>query len=181
MEIEKFNFTVPLHKACANDDLRPAFSHVYFIDGYAYASDAHILVEHSIDDYCFVIGKEFLNGHSLHRDSFQNIMKFDKAEANEEGVECWDEGGKKAFFPYSQSDWDASKFKQIFKQVSPEPTQMFGIEPRYFAIADKVLPHGTSPIKVTLSGMDKAMLLTCADYPNQRVLIMPSMIDQTIF
>ena len=38
-----FNKSLQMHLACATDDLRVAMEHIYFQDGFAYASDAHVL------------------------------------------------------------------------------------------------------------------------------------------
>lgn len=38
-------FTTNIHLACGTDDLRPIMSHICFRNGYAYATDAHVLVK----------------------------------------------------------------------------------------------------------------------------------------
>lgn len=45
-----FNPDFKLHKACADDEYRPAFSYVYFRNGYAYATNAHIAVRAKVED-----------------------------------------------------------------------------------------------------------------------------------
>lgn len=180
---DKHNFLAPLHKACCSDDLRPAFSYVHFVDGYAYASNGHIAIKQSIADYCSVIDADSLNGHAIHRDSFQDIIKYEIAQANDEGIECWNEDGKKAFYPYLTADSNVKtpNFEAAFAQVSPTTCKMFGINPALFAIADRVLIHGNEAVRVTLSGMNKPMILDCDTYPNQKVLIMPMLVDETLF
>ncbi len=181
MSKDRNNFFAPLHLVCADDEYRPAFAFVYFIDGFAYATNGSMFIQQSIDDYCTVINKESLNGHALHKDSFANIMKFESVEARENGVECWDEGGKKAFFSYKAVD-NAPNFKRVLDDIpSPTPVQAFGINPKYFDIAGKVLVHGLSPIRVRLTGTATAMLLDCETSPNQRCFIMPSSINDTLF
>ncbi len=180
---EKHNFSAPLHKACGNEDFRPAFSYVHFVNGYAYASNGRIAVKQSMADYCTVIDAEMMNGHAIHKDSFQDIIKYEIAQANDEGIECWDEDGKKAFYPYLPADSNVKtpNFDAVFAQVSPTPCKMFGINPAYFAIADKVLIHGSTAVRVTLSGMNQPIMLECDEYPNQQVMIMPMTIDETLF
>ena len=39
-----------LHLCCGNDDIRPVFQYIHFIGGYAYATDAHVLIRAKIAD-----------------------------------------------------------------------------------------------------------------------------------
>lgn len=183
MSEEKHNFLAPLHKACGSDKFRPALMYVHFMNGYAYASNNQIVVKQSIADYCLVIDAERLNGHAIHKDSFQDIIKYEVAQANNKGIECWNEDGKKAFYSYLQADSNIKTpdFDSVFEQATATPCKMFGINPAHFAIADKVLVHGNAAVRVTLSGISKPIMLDCDTYPNQRVLIMTSLIDETLF
>ena len=95
-QIERVNFykQFQLNKACANDDLRPVMNHVFFKNGYAYATDAHIAVKAKLEDICnFPPDQiEMLEGHLLHRKHYEMIMKADFAQVekvtdNETGIE----------------------------------------------------------------------------------------------
>ena len=77
-----FNPDFKLHKACADDDLRPAFSYVYFKNGYAYATNAHIAVRAKIEDISNIDPRdiEALNGKALHYKQFELLLKHDSME-----------------------------------------------------------------------------------------------------
>ena len=45
-----FNRGLRMDLACENDSFRPVFSYIHFKDGYAYASDAHILVKNNLSE-----------------------------------------------------------------------------------------------------------------------------------
>ena len=71
-----------LHKACANDDLRPAMHYVCFKDGYAYATDAHIAVRARLSDICALSDEDIakLNGHLIHKSQYEMLLKYSTIE-----------------------------------------------------------------------------------------------------
>lgn len=103
MEKTKANFQTPLHLACSDDPCRPVMQYIFFENGYAYATNGHIAVKQSLDDYCDVIEKEKLNGHAIYKTAFAQILKFPMAVATEEGVECINDDFK-VLFRYADKD-----------------------------------------------------------------------------
>ena len=77
-----FNPDFKLHKVCTDDDLRPALSYVYFKNGYAYATNAHIAVRAKIEDISNIDPRdiEALNGKTLHYKQFELLLKHDSME-----------------------------------------------------------------------------------------------------
>ena len=67
-----------LHKACANDEIRPAMQYVCFKNGYAYATDAHIAVRARLTDICALGEEEIskLNGHLIHKSQYEQLLKY---------------------------------------------------------------------------------------------------------
>ena len=78
-QIERVNFhkQFQLHKVCANDGLRPVMNYVFFHNGYAYATDAHVAVKAKLEDICNFPPEqiEMLEGYLLHRKHFELILK----------------------------------------------------------------------------------------------------------
>ena len=134
---EKYNFLSPLHLACGEDDFRPAFGSVYFIDRFAYASNAHMIIKQSID-YHTVINPENLNGKTIHRDSFKQIMDFTYAIAEEGGIACKDDDGREAFFAYSQISAPVD-FMSVIPPIKLVERNVIGITPKFLTVASKVL------------------------------------------
>lgn len=103
-----FNKNVRMNLACANDDLIPVMSQIYFKDGFAYATDGYILVKNKIDE-CSTIDLdqiEILNDKYLHKDHYMDILKYDIIQISEEGIEAKkNNGGEKAFFYFSNADY----------------------------------------------------------------------------
>ncbi len=62
------------HLACGKDPLRPAMNHIFFSNGYAFASDAHILIKAKLEDFTHredII--DILEGKYIHRDTWKQI------------------------------------------------------------------------------------------------------------
>lgn len=102
-----FNKEVKMNLACSNDELRPVMNQIYFKDGFAYASDGHILVKNKIKE-CSSINDEqiqILDNKYLHKDHYRDILKYDIIEISEEGIEAKKvNGGEKAFFYFSNAE-----------------------------------------------------------------------------
>lgn len=71
-----------LHKACANDEIRPAMQYVCFKDGYAYATDAHIAVRARLSDISALSDDDIakLNGHLIHKSQYEQLLKYSSIE-----------------------------------------------------------------------------------------------------
>lgn len=174
MKKVKQTFRTPLHLACSDDELRPVFGYVHFLNGMAYATDARILVEQSIDLYCDVINKDMLNGHSIHRDAYKFIYKCQEVEAIDTGIRCTTKDGANFFYPWP--DMSAMKlpdFKKVMSFVS-SPAPVLGISPHYMKILDKVLYKTKgSPIRCDLQGDNRAIMVTVPEMVNQCAMWMP--------
>jgi len=87
---QRLNFkkTAKLHLACATDDIRPVMEHIYFENGYAYATDAHILVKAKISDISTFPAEDIeqMNGKMLHGSIYRNILTYDFAKVVQEGI-----------------------------------------------------------------------------------------------
>lgn len=83
-QIERINFLkqFQLHKACADDDLRPVMNHIFFHNGYAYATNAHIAVKAKLDSITNFPPEQLamLEGYLLHSKHYEMILKADFAE-----------------------------------------------------------------------------------------------------
>lgn len=195
---EKFNFLTPLHLACGTkDELRPVFSYVFFLNGYAYATNGMLLIKQSLEDYCKVLYKERLNGHALHADAFKKILRYDTVEATEEGVKTWKQTGEKAFYSYAEEGITPLKFEQLIEQrlnsdtISSDNTAVpadwdfkVGLNPHFVGIVGRVLYSAQrhTPLKLTFGKCAYTAVLAepiaSMEYPNQMGLIMPVAITE---
>ena len=85
-----------LHKACADDDFRPAMKYICFKNGYAYATDAHIAVRANLHDISALSQEDIdkLNGYLIHSSQFQLLLKYDTFEIGEGTITIIDSGLK---------------------------------------------------------------------------------------
>lgn len=81
-----------LHKACANDEFRPAMHYICFKNGYAYATDGHIAVRASLDAIC-ALGEDErskLNGYLIHKKQYEMLLKYSTIEIGDGVITCID-------------------------------------------------------------------------------------------
>lgn len=176
-----FNFLAPLDQACAKDELRPAMECVYFKNGHAYASNGHVLIKQSLTEYCTVVNKELLEDKCLHRDSFKNIRDFDVADAQDDGINCYDhDNGKKAFFPYSNQI--SPNFETVINGVQATNIPFIGMNPKNVEIASKCLVKSKdTALRFSFHGLDKPIIVTAEGYESQHAVIMPMILGGNLF
>lgn len=173
-----------LWKACASDSLRPVMEHVLFKDGYAYASDAHILVRVPLEE-CTTFGEEqlaLLDDCLIHNSLLKYIAGFDivliekgdddvvclKARAGENTVKIeLAKNGGELKYP------DAEKVLQSKSDCTP--IQRIGLAPKLIASFAEAL--GTDKLKFEFTSESSAVLVRPLDAIRQAVgVIMPIML-----
>lgn len=100
-----FNKNVQMYLACTKDDFYSSMQCIYFKDGYAYASDRHILIKNDLIA-CSNLDPDqiaLLDGKLLHADHYKNILKYDTIVISEEGIEAKKDQNR-AFFYFTESD-----------------------------------------------------------------------------
>lgn len=128
-----FDKKVQMHLACSKDELRPKMQCIFFNNGYAYATDTHILVRNRISEISGLNESEIeaLNGKFLHADFYKDMLKYDSIMIAEDGIECA-RGNDKAFFYFSifEKYPDAEKVLQnaLNKQTVPLPQFSFDMK-----------------------------------------------------
>lgn len=92
MKTVRHNFSkeVKMHLACGNDEFHTVLNYVYFSEGYAYASDSHVLVKNKISEISNFDEKEIklLDGMIIHNKSFKELLKYDTVKVTEDGFDC---------------------------------------------------------------------------------------------
>jgi hypothetical protein len=180
MTKEKLNFKSKLHLACTDDDLRPIFGCVHFKDGFAYVANGYVLVKQSLN-YHGIINPELLEGKSIHRDNFKAILTFETATANEDGIECRDADGRVAFFEYFKLPEDKlPDFEKMLSNGSAKAMTFIGMNPEQFNIIGDIL-FSNGYLRVTFTGIDKAIFIDSPEYDDQIAILMPAIIKNLLF
>ena len=178
--MDKYNFTTKLRLACIDNELRPIINCVHFIEGFAYASNGHIIIKQSME-YHSIIDKDHLNGHSLHRLNYANIMQFEFATANEEGVACQNKDGRTAFFEYFDPKGEiVPNFERVISQFSAKGVDFIGISPKQIEILGKAFYNGDQ-VRIQFAGIDKGMIIDVLGYEDQIAYLMPIILNGTLF
>lgn len=128
-QIERVNFhkQFQLHKACANDALRPVMNHIFFHNGYAYATDAHIAIKAKLEDISNFSPEqlEMLEGYLLHRKHYEMILKADfvsieKAEDGTVQFRIWGEDKTSCIVPLTK-EGEGFRYPNADKAVFNNP------------------------------------------------------------
>lgn len=129
-----FNKKVQMHLACSGySPIRPEMCCIYFRNGFAYASDGHILAKNRISEISGLEDHEItaLDGKFLHADFYKDMLKYDNIMIAEDGIEC-SKDNDKVFFYFSTFDKypDAEKVMQeaLNTQTTPLPQVRFDMK-----------------------------------------------------
>lgn len=179
--MEKFNFKTKLYEVCSNDSLHPLMMCIHFMGGYALACNGHIAIRQSLE-YHSIINPQNLEGKNLHHESFKDIMSFESATCMEDGVECKDSDGRTAFFEYYDcKGFDIPGYDDVFKRTNLTSLSFIGFNPEFFYKLSKALYAPDGNIRVRFQGIDKPMLVDVIGIDNQEAIIMPVILNDTLF
>lgn len=184
MAEQKDNFTTKLHKCCSSDkdELRPFSKAIHFTNGFAYASEGHVLVKTSLE-YQRVLNPEKLNGKSIHKDNFKEILKFEIAECFDDGISCRNTDGQIAFYEYY--DMSGNKIPD-FDKVIPDTSKIknintIGIDPSYVDMLTSAMYSDSGVFRLRFTGSESAIIVDCIGFPGQIGIIMPNVLSDSIF
>jgi len=179
--MDKKTFTTKMYEVCATDELRPVMMCVHFKQGFAYASDGHMLVKQSLE-YQTVINPEKLEGKSLHKDNYKAIMGFEFAECNDDGVTCSDSDGRTAFYDYFDIGTQTiPDFDTVLRPIGQKSVEFIGVNPEYLAKIGKAMHVPSHTLRLQFQGVDKSILIDTPEIENQWALLMPCFIDDSLF
>ena len=153
---------------------------VHFIDGFAYASNGNMIIKQSLE-YHSVLEKDFLNGHSIHRLNYANIMQFEFATANEDGIACQNKDGRTVFFEYFDAKGEpVPDFARVVNQFSAKGVDFIGIAPKQVEILGKAFYNGDH-VRFRFAGIDRGMIIDVLGYEDQLAYLMPVILNGTLF
>ena len=167
--------------ACGKDKTRPEMQCVYFENGYAYATNAHLLVRNRIDQISNLSTDQImaLDGKMIHKKDFAQLSRFDVITVTEEGIEAITEE-RKAFFYFYESEKgypDTESIIQSIENASIKEVSVFGINFQETTNAQKALPEPM--VKMIFKGANKGVIIrpTNDEYNDCMAIIMPLQIN----
>lgn len=172
-----------LWKACASDPVRPVMEHILLKDGYAYASDAHVLVRVPLEE-CTTFEEDqraLLDGCIIHKSMLKYIVGFDivRVEKTEGGAVYLEaHTGENTVKVQLGKDGDVLKYpnaEEILKGSKDRtPIQKIGFAPKF--IASLTAAMGTDRLKFEFASENSAVFVRpISEISNAVGVIMPIM------
>jgi hypothetical protein len=179
--MEKFNFNTKLNSACGEDENRPLLLCVHFENGFCYASNSHLVVKQSLELHS-ILEPQFLDGKCIHKDDFAIIRKFEVATANEDGIQCNSTDGRSAFFEYfDKKGANTPDFDAVMNQFKAKGVDFIGFNPKQMKMIMDALYCPDGYVRVNFGGIDKCMSIDVPGVEDQWAILMPVLVEPTLF
>lgn len=178
------NFKRKLSIACSNDDLRTSLQCVYFDEGYALATDAHIIVKQSLTEHDFTKEEiEILNGKFLHKDAFNKIYQYDQVEVTKEGFECISKNNNiKALIYFTDIESKFPKWKPLFDKGGAIKVDEIGLNGNLLKRVNDISLSRIKTYKFQFFGKNKGIKITPNDLTeyDECIILMPVMLNPNL-
>ena len=178
--MQQKNFKSNLAAALSKSDPREVLKHVYFKEGKAVATDAHVLVESPLSIHGFSDSEsENLEGYCMSIDQFKRIKAFHRIEVDAKGVvTCFSKDGSKTteiLKPMSE----VGRYPD-YKRVIPtnvEAIESIGLDFNLLnRVKELLVKEGkTKSAKFTFTGHNRGVLIN--DGSGQIILIVPCIVN----
>jgi hypothetical protein len=181
---QNFNRNCKLHEICGGDDWRPEHSFIYFSNGFAYATDAHILIKARISDISTLKEDQIalLDGKCIHHSFYSKVIAYNKIEVIPDGIKVEiPESNGNITFAFSNKIHgvvdDIEKVLASAKREKQTTVVGVGINPSLlFRLYNGFGLRGNG-IELVIKAIDKAILVRPTDGDSVG-LIMPIMINR---
>ena len=164
--VMNFSKQFKLWKACAADEMRPVMEYILLKDGYAYASDSHVLVRVPLEE-CTSFDEEqraLLDNCLIHKSMLKFIVGFDIAiveKTDEDVVYLEARAGENTVKVQLVKNGDALKYpnaEEILKGSKDRtPIQKIGFNPKFIASLTAAL--GTDLLKFEFASEKSAVFV----------------------
>lgn len=172
-----------LWKVCASDAVRPVMEYILLKDGYAYASDTHVLVRVPLEE-CTTFEEDqraLLDGCLIHKSILKYIVGFDivRVEKTEDGVVYLDaRTGENTVKVQLGKNGDVLKYPNAEKLLEGSkdrtPIQKIGFNPKFIASLTAAL--GNDLLKFEFANESSAVFVRPVSAVSSAVgVIMPIM------
>lgn len=165
-----------LEKACDTSGNRETLGCVFFKDGYAIATDGHILVKQSLARYGFYQeNADNIDGKFIRAKAFAEIRRYNYMDVREDCIIAYKADLKTcAEFPYFVPEREYPDFNEVLR--SPDEIgdiNNIGIDTEILARLKEVM--FSTRAEMLFNGPKKAILIKSMDYTweDETVLIMP--------
>jgi len=175
------NFRKKLSIACSNNDLRPVLQCIYFDEGFAVATDAHIIVKQSLREHGFnEVEIEIMNGKFLHKDAFNEVFRYDNVKVSEEGFNCIDKKNNvSALIRFSHIEGKYPNYKSLFETDKQKEVDEIGLKGSLLKRINDISLSCIKTYKFQFYGKNRGIKITPTDLTelDECIILMPVMIN----
>lgn len=175
----KKNFRTKLHLACGDEKFRPAMQHIVFKDGYALATNAHLLIKQKLELHNFSKDEiKQMEGKTIHKDTFLEIYRYDFVTIENGNFVC-KRGNVEAKFELKKPDFKFPNFDEVFPNESEAiPLTEIGIDLKYLNIMLQISCGNDNQMVFKFNRPNKAVLMRNdkLSWEDEMLLVMPFMI-----
>ena len=178
-----FNKNVRIDRICDDTLYRPAQSLIYFKDGYAYATDAHILVKVKLTEISSFQEDQLsmLDDKAIHKSVYAKLLIFDRIEITPEGFKARVPEAE-SFITFGFSGLQQRMVDDIERVIlnarNDKQTEIatFGINPSLLKRLDCLFTE-TYGVQLIVKAANKPILVKWSGH-DAIGLIMPTMINE---
>lgn len=182
-----------IHKVCANDDLRPAMWYVFFKDGKAYATDAHVAVAAPLSTISNFTDeeKELLEGKLIHATQFAKLLTMRNVDIELVGEKlyfyCTTPAGETVLIPLLDEE-TIGKYPNVESVMTEaerkakdekEPINRVGL--KACLLGDLASAINADIMHFYFGRGNSAIVVQNCVYPEIRAIIMPCLIEDPKF
>lgn len=145
----------PLHLACGNDK-RGYLDYIYFIDDYAWVTNAIFIIQQHTD-YINIENIKLLNGKAIHKDFFKELCKLPTATALENGIEFIN-NGVKLFYPCEELK--PPEFQRVISELNKSEISEITIDAKAIEVISKCFLNEVNDyLKFTFNGENRLIVI----------------------
>lgn len=132
------NFVSRLHLIAGGDNFRPHLDHIWFKNGFVYATNAYCIIRQSLEFNGFTDAEiELMNGNAIHKKQFQQIIKHDRIAATADGIFADDTLYKWVKTEKDYPDAEAFIKKELAAEI--DWVEKIGLKPNLITLACKAM------------------------------------------
>lgn len=174
-----FKRNILMQHVCGIDTLIPAMNNIYFSNGFAYATNEHILVKNKISEISNFDEESIskLEGKFLHHSDYAAILKHSIIKIEDDGFSAI-EGTRKVKYFFNNIDVKFPNCDKLFEDLKRSEIKEIGFKPKLLVDLKNALPFDYGAVKLLFTERHKQIIVLC---PNKNYeskgLIMPILID----
>lgn len=170
--MSKEKFVKPIHLACGNDELRPVLSHIRIKDGYAEATNAHMIVRQKLSKTSLIpedVIKE-MEGKLIYKGVWKELCDASSIEIIEGKIVAMTEAGK-TIFEFAEETTLFPKVESVLDTHSCAVASEIGINAKLVETFGKVFQ--TTDLKFIFNGKDNGILVEPIGSEGEMGILMP--------